>query len=248
MQLKEIQNKIEEDFGKFLRQMHREEILLAEKGKERLRFVIYRTKGDKDFPLEKVAFMILDYGLVWNKDDKTALDDDEFIVGCFKTADDIPLPILAVEASMHIDKYDHMNADLFPISQDPRYRETFCTPVQMLCKKYEKLPGVPPGVITPNLPKEFTSGGMMSGDFDISLRDKTFAWWFGYLDLFRNFLENRDEYLILRESAVIEEAKKTRAMFLGNFAKAAPRILGDIPNLDTPEKGVRLGELMFLDG
>ncbi len=117
MELKEIQNKIEEDFGKFFGQMHREEILFAEKGKEKLRFVIYRTKGDKDFPLKKAAFMILDYGLVWNKDDKTALDDDEFIVGCFKTADDIPLPIMAVELSMHIGMYDHMNADLFPISQ-----------------------------------------------------------------------------------------------------------------------------------
>ena len=40
----------------------------------------------------------------------------------------------------------------------------------------------------------------------------------------------------------------TRALFLCNFAKAAPRILGDIPNLNTPERGVRLGELLFLDG
>ena len=248
MELKEIEKKIEEDFGNFFDQMEREDILFAEKGKEKLRFVVYRTKGDKDFPLKKVAFMILDYGLVWNKDDKTALDDTEFIVACFKTADHIPLPILAVELSMHIAMYDHMNTDLFPISQDPRYRETVCTPVQMLFNKYEQLPGVPPGVITPNLPKEATSGGMMSGNFDISMRDKTFSWWFGYLDLYRNFLENRDDYPILREPAIIEEGKKTRAMFLGNFAKASSRILGDIPNLDTPDRGVRLGELMFLDG
>jgi hypothetical protein len=248
MKPEEMQNRIERDFGSFLGQMQREDILLAEKGEERLRFVIYRAQGDKEFPLQKVSLMILDYGLVWNKDDKTALDDDEFLVGCFKTADHIPLPILAVEASTHIGKYDHMNADLFPISQDPRYRETFCTPVQELYKKYERLPGVPPGVITPNLPKEFTSGGMMSGDFALSLRDNTFAWWFGYIDLFRQFLENRNEYPILREEAIIEQARKTRAGFLSNFAKAVPRILGDIPNLDTTEKGVRLGELMFLDG
>jgi hypothetical protein len=247
MNIQEIQNKIEEDFGKFLEKMEREEILFAEKGKERLRFVIYRSKGDKNFPLKKVAFMILDYGLVWNKDDKTALDDDELIVGCFKTADDLPLPILAVEVSTHIGKYDHMNADLFPISQDPRYRETFCTPTQALCKKHISLPGVPPGAITPNLPQNFTSGGMMSGDFDLSLRDNTFAWWFGYIDLFRHFLENREAYPILRETAIVEEAQKTRAEFLNNFAKGASRILGDLPNLDSPEKGVRLGELMFLD-
>ena len=248
MKVPELQKRLEESFGKFLQQMNREEIVFAEKGQERLRFIIYRAKGDKDFPLKKIAFMILDYGLVSNKDDKTALDDDEFIVGCFKTADDIALPILAAEASLHIEKYDHMNVDLFPISQDPRYRETFCKPVQALRGKYENLPGVPPGVITPNLPKEYTSGGMMSGDFAIPLRDKTFSWWFAYIDLYRDFLENHSDYPILKESAIIEEGKKTRALFLSNFAKAAPRILGDIPNLNTPERGVRLGELLFLDG
>ena len=104
------------------------------------------------------------------------------------------------------------------------------------------------GVITPNLPKEFTSGSMLSGDFATPLRNETFSWWFAYIDLYRDFLENHSDYPILKEPAIIEEGKKTRALFLGNFAKAAPRILGDIPNLNTPERGVRLGELLFLDG
>jgi hypothetical protein len=248
MNVKDIQKRVEDSFSKYFEQMRKEEFLLAEKGKERLRFIIYRTKGVKDFPLKKVALVILDYGRVWNKDNKTALDDVEFIVGCFKTADDLALPILAMELSMHIGKYDHMNIDLFPISHDPNYREMFCEPVQALRKKYENLPSAPPGVITPNLPKEYTSGGMMSGDFGLSLRDKTFTWWFEYVELYKSFLENRDSYPVLRKPAVVEDAKKTRAMFLGNFAKAAPRILGDIPNLNTPEKGVQMGELLFLDG
>ena len=248
MKVQELQKRLEESFGKFLQQMNREEFVFAEKGRERLRFIIYRAKGGKDFPLKKIAFMILDYGLVLNKDDKTALDDAEFVVACFRSADDIALPILAVEASLHFGKYYHMNADLFPISRDPAYCAAFCAPVQELRKKYESLPGVPPGAITPNLPKEFTSGGMMSGDFDLSLRDKLFAWWLGYSEMYRDFLENHSDYPILKEPAIIEEGKKTRALFLGNFAKAAPRILGDIPNLNTPERGVRLGELLFLDG
>jgi hypothetical protein len=31
------------------------------------------------------------------------------------------------------------------------------------------------GMITPNLPKQFTSGGMMPGDFLSPLRDETFS-------------------------------------------------------------------------
>jgi len=244
----DILNRIESDFSAYLQQMSREDLPFAEKGKEKLWFRIYRTKGEKKFPLKKVAFMVLDYGLVWNKDDKTALDDDELVVGCFKTIDELPLPILAMEASMHIGKYDHLNIDLFPIVRDQRYKDTFCKPVQALHKKYTDLPDVPPGVITPNLPEGSTSGGMLSGNFDASLRDKTMPWWYAYLDMYRDFLDNRDTYPLLKEPAIIEEGKKIRTMFLTNFAKSSPKILSDIPNLNTPERGVQLGELMFLDG
>ena len=133
--------------------------------------------------------MILDYGMVWNKDDKTRLDEDELVVGCFITADDLPLPILAMEASMHWRLYDHLNIDLFPLSKDPRYKQIFCAPVQALLNKYKGLPDVPPGVITPNLPEGSTSGGMLSGNFDISFRDKTLPWWFEYVDMYRGFLK-----------------------------------------------------------
>jgi len=225
--------------------MEKEEFVFAENGKERLRFEIYRTKGDKHFPLKKASFMILDYGLVWNKDNKKALDEDELVAGSFITKDDLPLPILALEASMHINKYDHLNIDLFPISKDQRYWEVFCKPVQAIRKKYENLPGVPPGAITPNLPEGFTSGGMMSGDFDISLRAKTLPWWFEYVELYKSFLNNYDSYPILKDSAIIEEGTRTRELFLSNFRRAAPKILADIPNLNTEERGKKLGEILF---
>ena len=138
-----------------------------------------------------------------------------------------------------------MNSDLFPISREQRYRETFCKPVQAILKKYENLPGVPPGVITPNLPEGFTSGGMMSGDFDISLRAETFPWWFEYVELYKNFLDDRDNFPILKDSAIIEEGKKTREMFLANFRNATPKILADIPNINTPERGEELGKHLF---
>ncbi len=243
----DILSRVENDFAAYLKHMTKEDLPFAEKDREKLWFRIYRNKDGNRCPLKKVAFMILDYGLVWNKDDKTLLDDDELIVGCFKTVDDLPLPILALEASMHIGKYDHLNIDLFPISRAPDYTDTFCKPVQALHKKYTDLPDVPPGVITPNLPAGSTSGGMLSGNFDAALRDKTFAWWFAYLDLYRDFLDNRDAYPVLKDPAVIAEGKQIRTMFLTNFAKSSPKILADIPHLNTPERGVRLGELMFLD-
>jgi hypothetical protein len=245
MTIKDVMQRLEETFKDYLQQMERDAFVFAEKGRERLRFEIYRTKGDKNFPLKKAAFMILDYGMVWNKDDKTIVDEDELVAGSFITRDDLPLPILALEASMHIGMYDHLNIDLFPVSQDPRFQDTFCKPVQELRTKHENLPGVPPGVITPNLPQGFTSGGMMSGDFDISLRDHTLPWWFAYVELYKNFLDNRDRYPILKEPGIIEEGKKIRDMFLTNFRNATPRIMADIPNLNTEERGKKMGEFLF---
>ena len=189
--------------------------------------------------------MILDYGLVWNKDDKTALDEDELVAGSIITCDDLPLPILALEASMHFDKYDHMNIDLFPVSKDQRYREFFCKPVQDICQKYKSMPGVAPGVITPNLPQGSTSGGMMSGNFDITMRGNTFPWWFEYVTLYKRLLDNRESYPILKDPAVIEEGRKIREMFLANFRMSTPKILADIPHLNSEEGGRRLGEIIF---
>jgi hypothetical protein len=237
--------RIDDRFKSYFQQMEKEEFVFAESGRERLRILIYRTKGDTQFPLKKASFMILDYGLVWNKDDKTALDDNELVAGSFVTRDDLPLPILAVEASMHINKYDHLNIDLFPISKDQRYRDVFCTPVQAILKKYENLPGVPPGVITPNLPEGSTSGGMMSGNFDISLRAETIPWWFEYLQLYKSFLDNHENFPILKDPAIIEEGIKVRELFLANFRMATPKILADIPNLNTEERGKKLGKMLF---
>jgi hypothetical protein len=245
MNVTDVMQRIGEIFKPYFQQMEKEEFVFAENGRERLRFEMYRTKGDTPFPLKKAGFMILDYGLVWNKDNKTALDEDELVAGSFITNDNLPLPILALEASMHLNKYDHLNIDLFPVSKDQRYRDIFCTPVQAIRKKYENLPGVPPGAITPNLPQGFTSGGMMSGDFDISFRAKTLPWWFEYVELYKSFLDTRDSYPILKDPAIIKEGRETRELFLSNFRKATPKILADIPNLNNEERGKKLGEILF---
>lgn len=245
MNCSEVMQQLRTIFNEYFQNMHKEESIFAEKGKERLRLEIYRSKQNTPFPIKKAAFMILDYGLVWNKDDKTALDEDELVAGSIISADDLPLPILALEASMHLDKYDHMNIDLFPLSQDQRYRDTFCKPVQAICNKYKKLPGVAPGVITPNLPEGSTSGGMMSGNFDIALRSDTFTWWFEYVSLYKHFLDNRRNYPILMEPEVISEGMTIRNRFLTNFRMATPKILADIPHLNSEEGGKRLGEMIF---
>jgi hypothetical protein len=245
MNCSEIMQKLRGIFFDYFQEMHKEESVFAESGRERLRMEIYRPSDAARFPIKKAAFMILDYGLVWNKDDKTVLDEDELVAGSLITGDDLPLPILALEASMHYDKYDHMNIDLFPVSNDQRYREIFCKPVQDICHKYKSLPGVAPGVITPNLPEGATSGGMMSGNFDIGYRAETFPWWFEYVTLYRHFLDNRERYPILKDPAIVADGRKIRDQFLTNFRMSTPKILSDIPHLNTEERGKRLGELIF---
>jgi len=245
MNIDTIMQQLRAIFKEYFQAMNKEELVFAESGRERLRMEIYRSKDGDCFPVKKAAFMILDYGLVWNKDDKTALDEDELVAGSIITCDDLPLPILALEASMHFDKYDHMNIDLFPVSKDQRYRELFCKPVQDICHKYKSMPGVAPGVITPNLPEGSTSGGMMSGNFDITMRGNTFPWWFEYVTLYKSFLDNRESYPLLKDPAIIEEGRKSREMFLSNFRMSTPKILADIPHLNSEEGGRRLGEIIF---
>jgi len=245
VQVRDLQKKLEERFVQFLQQMDKEEILLAEKGEERLWVDLYKSKGEKDFPLKKVAFMILENGRVWNKDDRNLLDEDEIIVGSFIPVDDIPFPFLAIEASLHFGKYDHLNVDIFPLSKDERYREIFCKPVKDLRGKNDGLTGLLPGVRTPSLLGEYTSGGMMAGDFSDSLRDKTIPWWFEYVDLYKEFLENREKFSILKEPAIVEEGKQIKEVFLSKYSKETPRILSDIPHLHSEERGKKLGELLF---
>jgi hypothetical protein len=224
VQVHDLKKKVEERFGQFLPQMNREEIILAEKEEERLRIILYKTKGEKDFPLKKVAFMILENGWVWNKDDRKLLDEDEIIVGSFIPIDDIPLPFLAIEASLHFGKYDHLNVDIFPLSKDKKYREIFCKPVKDLRGKNEGLDGLLPGVRTPSLLGEYTSGGIY---------------------LYKDFLEDREKYSVLKEPTVIEEGKEIKEVFLSRYRKETPRILSDIPHLHSEEKGKKLGELLF---
>jgi hypothetical protein len=50
---------------------------------------------------------------------------------------------------------------------------------------------------------------------------------------------------ILKDPAVIEEGKQIKEVFLTNFRKETPRILKDIPNLYSEEKGRELGKHLF---
>jgi len=244
MQVQNFQKRLEESLRGFLQQMNQEEILLCEKGDERLRIKLYKTQGQKGFPLEKVAFMLLENGWVTNKDDKSLLDKTELIVGTFIPVDNTPLPVFAGEVSLHFGKYDHLNVDLFPLSKDQQYREIFCKPVKTLRRKNDGLPGLLSSVRDPAL-DESTSGGMLVGDFSVSLQDKSISWWFEYVDLYNDFLENRESYSVLKEPSIIKEGKIIKDIFLSRFRKESPRILLDIPNLYSEENGKKLGELLF---
>lgn len=245
MKMHDLFKKTEEMFSPFLREMEQKEFLVVEKGDERIRLIQYITKGTTGFPLRKVTFFMLENGWVYNKDDRNILDEDELLVGTFIPTDDIALPFLALEASLHIEKYDHLNVDLFPFSKDERYRKIFCDPVKELRKKHDGLEGLLAGVRTPSLLGEYTSQGMLAGDFSDSLRDITIPWWFEYVDMYKDFLEKREQYPILKEPAILEEAKKIKEIFLTKYRKETPRILSDIPHLYSEEKGKELGELTF---
>lgn len=245
MNVHELLNRVKNTFDAVLEQMDEEETVLAEKGEERILITLFTPKGDSPFPLKKVAFMLLENGWVWNKDDRKLLDKDELLVGSFIPADALPLPILALEASLHFGKYDHLNIDLFPLSKDPQYRTVFCEPVKTLRKKHGDLPGLLPGVRTPSLLGEYTSEGMLAGDFADGLRDTTIPWWFDYVNLYQDFLENREQYPVLQEPAIIDEGKKIKEVFLARYRKETPRILSDIPHLHSEENGAKLGSLLF---
>ena len=244
MEVKDIQKRLEESLGEFLQQMNQKEILLCENGDERLRIKLYKTKGQKGFPLAKVVFMLLENGWVTNKDDKNLLDETELIVGTFIPVDDTPLPIFAGEVSLHFGKYDHLDVDLFPLSKDEQYREIFCEPVKTLRRKNDGLPGLLSSVRNSAL-DESTSGGMLAGDFSDSLQDKSIPWWFEYVGLYKDFLENCEYYSVLKEPSIIEDGRTIKEMFLSIFRKESPRILSDIPHLYSEENGKKLGELLF---
>jgi hypothetical protein len=245
MTIAEFQTRIEELFGAFFTEMKRERFILAEKGEERLWMILYKAEDQKGFPLEKASFFVLENGWVWNKDDKKLLDENEIFVGSLIPADGLPLPLLSMEASVHVGKYDHLNVDLFPLSKNEQYREVFCDPVRALRAKNADLPGVLQGTVNPSLFGGYTSGGMLSGDIPTAYRSRSMPWWFEYAELYKDFLMNREKMAILKDPEVIEEGQKIKNVFLTNFRKETPRILMDIPNLYSKEKGEQLGEYLF---
>ncbi|RMF93142.1 MAG: hypothetical protein D6734_10800 [Candidatus Schekmanbacteria bacterium] len=244
MEYKDFEAIFEEKFKNFLEQMDCTNSIVAEKGEEKLRVKVYRKPDSDDFPLKKVSFMVLENGWVKNKDDKSKVDRCEFTVASFTPSSYIPLPIFAFEASIHLGLYDHLNVDLFMLSKDERYREVFSKPVCELRKRYDSLEGLLPGVRKPML-AEYTSGGMMAGDFAEDQRDKTIPWLLDYVDLYKGFLDNFKNIPILKDESVIEEGRKTGEMFASMFAKATPGILNDVPNLADEETGKKLGDLLF---
>lgn len=245
MKVGEIQQRIEDIFSAVFAEMTKERFILAEKGDERLWIILYTAPEEGDFPLQKVSFFVLENGWVWNKDDKSLLDENEIFVASFIPRDGLPLPILSMEASVHLRKYDHLNVDLFPLSKNESYRKKYCEPVRTLRAENDDLPGLLAGTVNPSLFGGYTSGGMFSGDIPVEYRERSLPWWFAYAELYRGFIEGRESAPILRDASVVAEGQEIKKVFLTNFRKETPRILLDIPNLYSKEKGEQLGEHLF---
>ena len=216
---------------------------IAQSGAEKLFLKSFSGTSDDSNPVERINFLILKDGNVKNKDDPSVLDPTEFTVATFIAKDTIPLPVCCLELSFHFGKYLHFNADLFPVSKNMQYLEIFCKPVQELWKKHNDLPGlIPQGKA---MLKDYVSGGMLAGDFDMKDRDTVLEWILEYADLYLQFLNQRETYPILKDPSVIDEGRKIKSAFLQVFKKSTPQILTDVPNLSSDEIGRKAGETIF---
>lgn len=217
---------------------------IAQTGKQKLFVKIYSCGNNKDNPLKKISFMTLEDGKIKNKDDRNSLDSGEFTVVTFISNDDVPLPLCAMEASFHFDKYIQCRVDLPPLSSSKEYRTIFCRPVQELRQKIAGLPGLAPLTALPGL-EDFSSGGLLTGHFSITDKDATMNCFFAYADLYLDFLNKRGGYSLLTDSAILEEGRQKRTAFCKMFSTMTPRILSDIPDLYSDELAGKLGNLLF---
>ncbi len=217
---------------------------VAQVGDEKLFLKVLSCTGSPENPLEKISFMILENGLVKNKDDREQLDRGEFTVATFIPKDSVPVPLFALEVSTHYDKYIQCRADLTPLSTSPVYRETFCKPVQDLRKSLDSMPGLSPMLSLPGL-EDFSSGGLMAGHLEVDQRGIVNRGIDQYTDLFVNFLQQRDQLAVLKDPAILNEGAERKKTFCMMFSKMVPKILSDIPNFTADKLPGLLSEKLF---
>ena len=217
---------------------------IATSGDARLFLKIFSSSGDNTNPLEKISFMRLEDGKIKNMHDKNLLDSGEFTTATFMPKDTSPLPLCAMEASFHFNKYVQCRADLPPLSTDKKYKETFCKPLQELRHTCEALPGLLPMTSLPGL-EEFSSGGLLAANIDLKYKETAMKWLLDYADLYLTFLDTRESYPILKEPSIIDEGKQRKTAFRQMFKKMTPRILSDTPEMYSDELAGKLGELLF---
>lgn len=217
---------------------------IARAGDEKLSIKVYSAGGQQPHALKKISFMRLEDGKIKNKDDKNRLDPGEFTVITFISHEKSALPLCAMELSFHFKSYIQCRIDLPPLSTRKEYRDTFCKPVQDLRSRMNHLPGLAPLVALPGL-EDFSSGGLLTGHFRMQDKEALLQCFHDYADLYRSFLDARDDYDLLKDPALVDESRQRRSSFCQLFSKMTPRILSDIPHLYSPELGARLGEMLF---
>ena len=217
---------------------------IAQKEEEKLFLKVFNCPGKERNPLAKINILTMEETKVKNKDDKNVLDKTELTAATFIPKDDSPFPLRLLEASFHFEKYFYFAIDLAPLSTDKFYREAFCKPVQDLRKKHEDLPGLLPGAPNPAL-EDFTSGGMLRGNVDLKYKNTIIEWLFEYVDLYIEFLNEREHYAVLRHPSIIDESKKRKsAFFCQMLKKTVQPAMSDVPNLYSDELCQKL-EMQF---
>ncbi len=216
----------------------------GQKDDQKLFLHVFAADEKADNPLKKISFMLLENGMIKNKDDKTRLDPGEFTVATFIPNDSLPLPMFNMECSIHFEKYIQCRAEIPPMSTNAAYQEAFCRPVQELRQGLEALPGLSPQTTLPGL-EEYSSGGLLAGHIELQHKETVLQWFLGYVDLYLSFINKRDEIPVLQDTAIIREGVQRKAAFCRMFSQMTPHILGDLPELYSDELAQKISGLLF---
>ncbi len=202
------------------------------------------VSGDRDTPFDKISFMILENGMIKNRDNSDQLDLGEFTVATFIPNDKYPLPMFTMEGSLHFDKYIQCRADIVPLSNNEKYKIDFCEPVKSLRLGLEPLDGLYPHTTLPGL-EQFSSGGLMTAHIAPQHIDTARNWFSKYADLYLMFVNNHNGFAVLKSPDVVEEGIQRKRMFCAMFAKMAPKILSDLPELCNDELSEKIAKALF---
>lgn len=171
-----------------------------------------------------------------NIQDREQLDLSNSFVNTLMPADELPLPIYAVDVDVHKEKYVHVITDLILLSKDPQYLKKYDAPLKQLKDKYKDLPGMvlkTPEAIYKIFPamkefEKFSSSGKIFGNIPIEYAPRIMDLVEDYLNLYCSFVKESGEVELLRREDIQKEAVESKNKFKQLMAQMD--FSNDMPN------------------